>query len=153
MSELETTKEAKEVEELKFAKVKSLAKEAYKLIDSRKFKEAKEKFSELLVLDPPNTYGLVGMGDLLYKTNSYEEATKYYKKCLSLDPANKFSIMGLMNCYRDLKQLSVVIQIAEEYRHITMSDASILSRVADAHRKLKNFKESLYSFLSIIFCI
>ena len=68
MSELETTKEAKEVEELKFAKVKSLAKEAYKLIDSRKFKEAKEKFSELLVLDPPNTYGLVGMGDLLYKT-------------------------------------------------------------------------------------
>jgi tetratricopeptide (TPR) repeat protein len=150
MSELETTKESKEVEELKFAKVKSLAKEAYKLIDSRKFKEAKEKFSELLVLDPPNTYGLVGMGDLLYKTSSFEEATKYYKKCLSLDPANKFSIMGLMNCNRDLKQLSVVIQIAEEYRHIPKSDASILSRVADAHRKLKNFKESEIYYMSAL---
>jgi tetratricopeptide (TPR) repeat protein len=150
MSELETTKEEKEVEEQKFAKVKSLAKEAYRLIDSRKFKDAKEKFNELLVLDPTNTYGLVGMGDLLYKTNSYEEATKYYKKCLELDPANKFSIMGLMNCYRDLKQLGIVIQIAEEYRHITMSDASILSRVADAHRKLKNFKESEIYYMSAL---
>lgn len=137
MSELETTKETKEVEELQFTKIKNLAKEAYRLIDSRKYKEAKEKFTDLLNIDPTNTYGLVGMGDLLYKTNCFEEATKYYKKCLDLDSTNKFSIMGLMNCYRDLKQLNLVIQIAEEYRHITMSDASILSRVADAHRKLK----------------
>jgi tetratricopeptide (TPR) repeat protein len=129
-------------EDQSFNKIKTLAKEAYKLIDQRKYKDAKDKFLELLVTDPNNTYGLVGMGDLLYKTQSYEEAIKYYKTCLSLDTSNKFSIMGLMNCYRDMKQLNQVIHIAEEYRHITMSDASILSRVADAHRKLKNFKES-----------
>ena len=150
MSELETTKETKEVEELQFTKIKNLAKEAYRLIDSRKYKEAKEKFTDLLNIDPSNTYGLVGMGDLLYKTNCFEEATKYYKKCLDLDSTNKFSIMGLMNCYRDLKQLNLVIQIAEEYRHITMSDASILSRVADAHRKLKNFKESEIYYMSAL---
>ena len=58
--------------------------------------------------------------------------------------------MGLMNCYRDMKQLNQVIHIAEEYRHITMSDASILSRVADAHRKLKNFKESEIYYMSAL---
>ena len=150
MSDLETTREAKEVEEQQFAKIKSMAKEAYKFIDTKKYREAKEKFSDLLLLDPTNTYGLVGMGDLLYKTGSFEEATKYYKKCLEQDSTNKFSIMGLMNCYRDLKQLNLVIQIAEEYRHITMSDASILSRVADAHRKLKNFKESEIFYMSAL---
>ncbi|EKQ98280.1 anaphase-promoting complex, cyclosome, subunit 3 [Leptospira borgpetersenii serovar Castellonis str. 200801910] len=50
--------------------------------------------------------------------------------------------MGLMNCYREMNLLSRVIEVAEDYRHITITDASILSRVADAHRKLKNFKES-----------
>ena len=31
-----------------FNKIKTLAKEAYKLIDQRKYKDAKEKFAELL---------------------------------------------------------------------------------------------------------
>jgi tetratricopeptide (TPR) repeat protein len=49
-----------------------------------------------------------------------------------------------------MKQLEQVIHIAEEYRHVTMSDASILSRVADAHRKLKNFKESEIYYMSAL---
>jgi tetratricopeptide (TPR) repeat protein len=130
------------LEDETFNKIKNLAKEAYKLIDFKKYSDAKEKFTQLLALDPVNTYGLVGMGDLLYKTHSYDEGIYYYRKCLSLDQNNKFSIMGLMNCYRDMKQLPSVISVAEEFRHVTMTDASILSRVADAHRKLKNFKES-----------
>lgn len=150
MNEIETLKEAKEQEEQRLAKIKSLAKEAYRLIDLKKYAEAQEKFNELLAVDPTNTYGLVGMGDLLYKQQKYEEAILYYKRCLEQDPANKFSIMGIMNCYRDLKQLQTVINIAEEYRHIAMSDASILSRVADAHRKLKNFKESEIYYMSAL---
>ncbi|MCX8000525.1 MAG: tetratricopeptide repeat protein, partial [Leptospiraceae bacterium] len=116
MSDIEALKEAKEQEEQRLVKIKNLAKEAYKLIDLKKYTEAKEKFDELLNLDPTNTYGLVGMGDLLYKQQKYEEAILYYKRCLEQDPANKFSIMGIMNCYRDLKQLQTVINIAEEYR-------------------------------------
>lgn len=150
MNNLEAEKEAKEQEEQHFNKIKNTAKEAYKFIELKKYSEAKERFQELLTLDPANTYGLVGMGDLFYKTQNYEESIKYYKLCLSHDPSNKFSIMGLMNCYRDLKQLHMIIQIAEEYRHITMSDASILSRVADAHRKLKNFKESEIYYMSAL---
>ncbi|HNN07161.1 MAG TPA: tetratricopeptide repeat protein, partial [Leptospiraceae bacterium] len=150
MNNLEAEKEAKEQEEQQFNKIKNTAKEAYKFIELKKYSEAKERFQELLTLDPANTYGLVGMGDLFYKTQNYEESIKYYKLCLSHDPSNKFSIMGLMNCYRDLKQLHMIIQIAEEYRHITMSDASILSRVADAHRKLKNFKESEIYYMSAL---
>lgn len=132
------------------SRIKNIAKEAYKLIDLKKYDDAKKKFVELLGMDPENTYGLVGMGDLLYRTKNYEESIKYYKSCLKTDTANKFSIMGLMNCYRDLKMLNMVIHIAEEYRHITMSDASILSRVADAHRKLKNFKESEVYYMSAL---
>jgi tetratricopeptide (TPR) repeat protein len=150
MNELDAIKEEKDSEESQFNRIKNIAKEAYRFIDNRKFKEAKEKFLELLNIEPSNTYGLVGMGDLLYKTHNYEEAIIYYKKCLDLDSTNKFSIMGLMNCYRDLKQLNMVIQIAEDFRHITMSDASILSRVADAHRKLKNFKESEIYYMSAL---
>ena len=125
-----------------FNQIKNLAKEAYRLIGIRKYRDAGEKLDELLKLDPENTYGLVGMGDVLFKTRKYEEAIYYYKLCLEKDPANKFSLMGLMNSYREINDLDKVIAAAEEFSHIAMQDASILSRVADAHRKLKNFKES-----------
>ncbi|WP_061269800.1 tetratricopeptide repeat protein [Leptospira interrogans] len=132
----------KEEEDKQFAVIKGLAKEAYKLLDSHQFPKAEAKLKELLEKDPHNTYGLVGMGDLFFKKKDYKNAIEYYHKCIQEDPSNKFSLMGLMNCYREMNLLSRVIEVAEEYRHITITDASILSRVADAHRKLKNFKES-----------
>jgi tetratricopeptide (TPR) repeat protein len=133
-----------------FQKVKNLAKEAYRLIEQKRFREAKEKLSILLEEDPKNTYGLVGMGDVLYKTKSYDEAIEYYKRCLSENSSNKFSLMGLLNCYREQNQLKRVIETAEQYRHITITDASILSRVADSHRKLKNYKESEVFYMAAL---
>ena len=125
-----------------FNKIKNLAKESYRLIGIRKFQDAEEKLHMLLSLDPDNTYGLVGLGDVYFKTRKYNQAIRYYLLCLEKDPSNKFSLMGLMNSYRETNQLDKVISAAEDYRHITMQDASILSRVADAHRKMKNFAES-----------
>ena len=81
-------------EDQSFNKIKTLMKEAYKLIDQRKYKDAKDKLVELLVTDPNNTYGLVGMGDLLYKTQNYEESIKYYKTCLTLDTSINFPSWG-----------------------------------------------------------
>ncbi|MCZ8157706.1 MAG: tetratricopeptide repeat protein [Leptospira sp.] len=139
---MENTEIEKPPEDEKFSKIKALAKEAYRYLDQSRFKEAKERLEILLEEDPTNTYGLVGLGDYYAKTKQPETAIIYYRKCLAGDPANKFSLMGIMNCYRDLSSLKKIIEVAEEFHHITITDASILSRVADAHRKLKNFKES-----------
>jgi tetratricopeptide (TPR) repeat protein len=137
-------------EEDQFTKIKSLAKEAYRYLDQRRFNDAKEKLELLLSIDPSNTYGLVGTGDYYFKTKNPEKAIQYYKQCLEQDSSNKFSLMGIMNCYRDMNQLTKVIELAEEFRHIMVTDASILSRVADAHRKLKNFKESEIFYMSAL---
>lgn len=139
---MDKTEIEKPQEDEKFSKIKSLAKEAYRFLDQGRFREAKERLEILLEEDPSNTYGLVGLGDYYAKTKQPAEAIIYYRKCLAQDSTNKFSLMGLMNCYRDLNSLKKIIEVAEEFHHITITDASILSRVADAHRKLKNFKES-----------
>ncbi|NCN08808.1 MAG: tetratricopeptide repeat protein [Leptospira sp.] len=137
-------------EDDQFAKIKSLAKDAYRYLDQRRYFDAKERLDALLILDPSNTYGLVGMGDLFFKTKKPEQAIPYYRSCLEQDASNKFSLMGIMNCFREMNQLNRVIEVAEEYRHIMVTDASILSRVADAHRKLKNFKESEIFYMSAL---
>ncbi|EPG75836.1 tetratricopeptide repeat protein [Leptospira fainei serovar Hurstbridge str. BUT 6] len=143
MSEpIEKTQVGKEDEDSHFAQIKNLAKEAYRYLDSRQWDKAESKLRELLAKEPANTYGLVGMGDLHFKRKEFKQALEYYNRCIKEDSSNKFSLMGLMNCYREMNLLNRVIEVAEEYRHITITDASILSRVADAHRKLKNFKES-----------
>lgn len=139
---MQNTEAEKPPENEKFTKIKSLAKEAYRFLDQGRFKEAKERLGILLEEDPENTYGLVGLGDYFTKTKQPNEAIIYYRKCLARDKTNKFSLMGLMNCYRDLGSLKKILEVADEFKNITDTDASILSRVADAHRKLKNFKES-----------
>jgi tetratricopeptide (TPR) repeat protein len=137
-------------EEERFQKIKSFAKDAYRYLDQRRYDDAKEKLEALLEIDPTNTYGLVGMGDLYFKQKKPELAVDFYHRCLLQDPTNKFSLMGIMNCFRDMNQLKKVIEVAEEFRHIMITDASILSRVADAHRKLKNFKESEVYYMAAL---
>lgn len=64
---IEKPQAGKEEEDSHFAQIKSLAKEAYRFLDSRQWDKAESKLKELLAKEPSNTYGLVGMGDLHFK--------------------------------------------------------------------------------------
>ncbi len=57
-----------------------LGKAAFSLKKQGKFREAEEKYLDLLKKDPDNTYALVGIGDIKRVKKDFQEAVRYYRQ-------------------------------------------------------------------------
>ena len=62
--------------------IAELSKKGYQYIKANRLTEAEENFNRILVIDPRNTYALVGLGDAARKRGAFTQAIEYYETCL-----------------------------------------------------------------------
>jgi tetratricopeptide (TPR) repeat protein len=134
-----------------YAEIANLSRQGYQLLKKGNVSDAIECFREIIEVDPENNYALVGIGDAYRKKRRYQEATHYYQRCLQFYPENNYALFGLADCYRNheavpsghrsLGKISLVL----DDRNVT-----VLTRVADAYRKVKNLERSEAIYLSVL---
>lgn len=128
-------------------KISNLSKEGYQLIKKESLNEALNLFKEILSINENNNYALVGIGDILRKTNKPSQAILYYQKCLAIYPNNNYALFGLADCYKMLKNYPKAIDIWETYLNFDNKNITVLTRLADAYRKVGIFNKSKEIYL------
>lgn len=128
-------------------KISDLSKEGYQLIKKENLNEALNLFKEILSIDENNNYALVGIGDILRKTNKPSQAILYYQKCLLTYPNNNYALFGLADCYKMLKSYTKAIEVWESYLNFDNKNITVLTRLADAYRKVGVFNKSKETYL------
>jgi len=127
-----------------------LSKLGYSLLKEERIADAVQCFNKILKLDSNNNYALVGMGDASRKRGDFQDAVHYYQKCLSIYPDNNYALFGLANCFKALNQYNKAIEIWEQYLLHDSKNITVLTRVADAYRKVGNFKHSKVIYLKVL---
>ena len=74
----------------------------------------------------------------------------YYKKCLEYYPANNYALFGLADCYKALNQYAKAIDIWQQYLVHDDKNITVITRVADAYRKIHEFKKSKELYLKVL---
>jgi len=73
---------------------------AHRLTREGKYREAEEKFGQLLEMDRNQVFALVGLGDLKRKKKRFKDAVSYYQRALEIEKNNKFALLGLGDACR-----------------------------------------------------
>ena len=63
---------------------------------------------------------------------------------------NNYALFGLADCYKALNQFTKAIQIWEQYLKHDDKNITVLTRVADAYRKIRIFKRSKEIYLKVL---
>ncbi|MBU1902606.1 MAG: tetratricopeptide repeat protein [Proteobacteria bacterium] len=103
------------------------------------FKDAEEKYYELLAMDSKNVYAMVGLGDLKRLKKHFAEAADYYLRCLQIDRDNWHALAGLGDAFRGMKDLDKALEVWYRCLEIRPGELKIVTRVADALRKNGDF--------------
>jgi tetratricopeptide (TPR) repeat protein len=74
----------------------------------------------------------------------------YYQRCLACYPGNNYALFGLADCYKALNQYHRAIEIWEQYLLHDDRNITVLTRVADAYRKVRDFKNSKAVYLRVL---
>jgi tetratricopeptide (TPR) repeat protein len=90
------------------------------------------------------------MGDAVRKQGNFREAAVYYQRCLARHPGNNYALFGLADCYKALNQYHKAIEIWEQYLLHDDKNITVLTRVADAYRKVRDFKHSKAVYLRVL---
>ncbi len=130
----ELMKEYKKISDIDSG-LKSLGMLASRLKRQGKYKEAEEKFAQILKIDPDDVFALVGIGDLKRKRKQFEEAVDYYNNALKIEEKNKYALLGLGDAYRGLRELDKGLKVWLKYLSLHPDDYGVMTRVADSFRK------------------
>ncbi|MDR3147264.1 MAG: tetratricopeptide repeat protein, partial [Treponema sp.] len=65
-------------------------------------------------------------------------------------PGNNYALFGLADCYKALNQFHKAIEIWEQYLLHDNTNITVLTRVADAYRKIRDFKHSKMVYLKVL---
>jgi tetratricopeptide (TPR) repeat protein len=90
------------------------------------------------------------MGDATRKRGSFRDAAVYYQRCLAYHPGNNYALFGLADCYKALNQYHKAIEIWEQYLLHDDKNVTVLTRGADAYRKVRDFKHSKMVYLRVL---
>ncbi|GHU59902.1 hypothetical protein FACS189444_6100 [Spirochaetia bacterium] len=63
---------------------------------------------------------------------------------------NNYALFGLADCYKALNQYHKAIEIWEQYLLYDEKNITVLTRVADAYRKVRDFKNSKVVYLRVL---
>jgi tetratricopeptide (TPR) repeat protein len=132
------------------AKIANWSKQGYALVKQDRLAEAKEVFSQILILDEDNHYALVGLGDAERRSNHFLEAINYYERCLRSHPQNNFALFGLADCYKSLNMHNEAIGVWERYLVYDHQNVTVLTRVADSYRKVRNYQKAKALYLQVL---
>lgn len=130
-------------------KIAELSKSGYHLLKDEQLDDAIYCFLKILDLDPDNSYALVGIGDAKRKKGDFQEASRYYNMCLQLQD-NNYALFGLADCYKASRSFSKAIEIWERYLRQDDKNITVLTRVADAYRKIKDFSSSKKYYIQVL---
>ena len=130
--------------------ITELSKEGYKYVRANRLDEADACFTQILEIDPGNTYALVGLGDVARKRGAYGDAVDCYLECLEYQGDNNYALFGLADSYKALRQYDKAIEIWERYLGTDDANVTVLTRVADAYKKVSNFDRSKEIYLKAL---
>ncbi len=65
-------------------------------------------------------------------------------------PDNNYALFGLADCYKSLNQYKLAIAIWEQYLKHDDKNITVLTRIADAYRKVRNFSKSKELYLQVL---
>lgn len=96
---------------------------------------AKEKYSEILSLDPNNDNALAGIADCYLLEHKYDKAIKIAKQSLEINPNNAYTLYILGNAYvnqlpRKKKHLKVAKNYYQRSLEVDPQNGDILSNIA-----------------------
>ncbi|XP_049867353.1 tetratricopeptide repeat protein 37 [Pectinophora gossypiella] len=123
------------------ADIKLLLKEARKLIDEKKYKEAQECCKDILRKDKQNYFGLILLGKSLQDS---EQAPLAYQKAISEKPDHPLAWQGLANYYEGKDNNSLkpkLLKIYDEMLNLTLEDekaVEIITKLGQLGCSLQN---------------
>ena len=120
-----------------------LSQAGYAALRDKRPADAAKQFERLLLLDPSNSYGMVGLAQVARSGGDAKGARQWYERCLEQEPDNPFALKGAAECCADLQDDRSAVELWTRYiAGGAGEDAVALTRIGDAWRRLGERKRS-----------
>lgn len=132
-------------------KIDSIFEEGRELCDKQKYKEALEKFKEIIKIDPKYYSALHNCGYVTIQLGDFKEAEKYFLDVLKINDKYLYSYHGLGMCYekanddkKALEYFDKAIDIAKENKEKIDSELYLLR--GNLHYKMGSYENAIEDF-------
>ncbi len=114
-----------------------LSQAGYAALRDQRPADAAKHFEQLLLLDPANGYGMVGLAQVARARGDAKSAREWYERCLEREPDNPFALKGAAECCAELQDDVAAVSLWKRYlAGQPAEDAVALTRLGDAWRRL-----------------
>lgn len=139
-------------ENLKISESEKLLQEGLEAIEFREFSLAREKLSELIILDPSHRKGLIGLAELEYRRADYEMALKFSNTVLKMDTydpsANYMAGLAYRAIDDHLNALESLGWAARDmkYRSVSFAQMAEIYLVKKNYERARTYAEKALAF-------
>uniref|UniRef100_UPI004047EA91 tetratricopeptide repeat protein n=1 Tax=Aliarcobacter sp. TaxID=2321116 RepID=UPI004047EA91 len=126
--------------------IEVLKKEAYELYSFKEYEKAKNKYLEILQINPNNIEANLNLGVINRTLGNTQEAIKHYIEVIKNDPKNKIVYNNIGNAFKEVKNYKMAIKAYSDSLKVNPNDFNAFNNLGIVYESIGDNNKAISAY-------